>query len=100
MSIDKSWIKLKNRASDTYWIGMLQFLDIASRHLNSNIIVKCSCKRCISKEHHTLDVLEAHIMDYDFHPFYTTWIWHGEDEVYKTSLVEPSSSSQPEDGDG
>ena len=42
---------------------------------------------------HTLDVLEAHIIDYGFHPIYTNWIWHGEDAVHPTSSVQPSSSS-------
>ena len=59
--------------------------------------MKCPWKCYVNKELHTLDVLEAHIMDYGFYPIYTTWIWHGEDEVYLTSLVQPSSSSQPRD---
>ena len=91
--IYKIWIKLKNRASDAYWTGMLQFLDIASSHLNSDGAMKWPFKRQVNKELHTLDVLEANIMGYGFHPIYTTWIWRGEYDVNLTLLVQPFSSS-------
>ena len=88
--MDKSWTKLKNRLCDEYWRGTEEFINLASRHLNSDGLIRCPCKKCLNRSWETTNRVRAHIVDHGFHPNYDMWIYHGEEEVYPNL---PSSSA-------
>ncbi|XP_062113197.1 uncharacterized protein LOC133824334 [Humulus lupulus] len=80
MAIDKSWTKLRNRACDAYWIGLQNFMNMASQYKDCDGRIRCPCVRCMNLRLQTLDVVQAHIFDRGFHQSYEQWIYHGEVE--------------------
>ena len=78
MSVDKSWILLRNRFSKEYWNGAMTFLDRAKSFVNDQGKIHCPCKECRNVLHKTLDVVKTHIITHGFDVDYNTWTFHGE----------------------
>ncbi|KAJ9544702.1 hypothetical protein OSB04_024409 [Centaurea solstitialis] len=78
MTIDKSWTTCRRRNSDEFWNGLKAFIEIAKRHVNSDGVVRCLCRRCLNFQRHTPNIVEAHIHSYGFQTAYTKWVYHGE----------------------
>ena len=81
MSIDKSYTKLKNRLFEEYWHSIEDVINLASRHLNSNELIRGLCKKCLNRSWEKLSKVNAHIIDHGFHPNYKVLIYHNE-KVY------------------
>ena len=70
MATDKSWINLRDRLSDEYWNGAMEFVKKARNFVNDRGLVRCPCKKCVNVLHQPIEVMEAHIIDHRFDPFY------------------------------
>ncbi|KAF4371421.1 hypothetical protein F8388_001949 [Cannabis sativa] len=81
MTIDKTWISLRNRCDPTYWKGVQAFIAFASKHKDCDGRILCPCVRCLNTRRHPLDIVEAHVFDKGFLKSYQKWIFHGEPEV-------------------
>uniref|UniRef100_A0A803QTU9 Transposase-associated domain-containing protein n=3 Tax=Cannabis sativa TaxID=3483 RepID=A0A803QTU9_CANSA len=81
MTIDKTWISLRNRCDPTYWKGVQAFIAFASEHKDCDGRILCPCVRCLNTRRHPLDIVEAHVFDKGFLKSYQKWIFHGEPEV-------------------
>ena len=88
MSIDKSWIHLRNRLSDEYLAGVQAFIDIAKNYTNDEGLVRCPCKKCNNGLWQRISVIEAHIIDIGFTPLYTNWFYHGEADLLMQRVVD------------
>ena len=71
MPIDKSWITIKNRKSVDYMNGVKDFVDHASNFVDSSGKVRCPCKKCVNMNFERIVVLRVHLLQNDFHEFYT-----------------------------
>ena len=91
MATDKSWINLRDRLSDEYWNGAMEFVKKARNFVNDRGLVRCPCKKCVNVLHQPIEVMEAHIIDHGFDPFYKMWVFHGEED-------ESTDQVMPEEG--
>ena len=81
MSIDKSWINLRNRLSNQYFDGCRVFIDIAKNYTNEEGLVRCPCRKCVNGLWQPIRIVEAHIIDRGFNPLYKIWRYHGEPDL-------------------
>lgn len=80
MTINKSWITLRNRTCPEFLNGLNKFMKIAQIHANSEGKAYCPCIRCANSNRllQELPTIYAHIHDRGFLQSYTTWVYHGE----------------------
>jgi hypothetical protein len=81
--MDRSWVKLKNRTSDTYLQGIRSFLEFAYRDIGADDNIACPCKFCANLYTQSADVVFAHLVKPGIMPSYTNWYCHGE-SIYIT----------------
>ncbi|KAD7477602.1 hypothetical protein E3N88_00738 [Mikania micrantha] len=99
MTIDKSWISLRNRRCLEFLNGLNNFMEIARNHVNSEGKACCPCVRCANSDHllQDLSTIYAHEHDRGFLQSYTTWVYHGEQYSYAPeveSLWAPNTHTQ------
>ena len=70
MSIDKSWVNLRQRLSDQYFDGACMFIDIAKNYANEEGLVRCPWRKCVNELWQPIGIVEAHIIDSTFNPLY------------------------------
>ena len=87
MSIDKSWIHLRNQLSDQYFNGAQAFIDIAKTYPNDLGLVWCLCHKCVNELWHEISVIEAHIIDHEFNLLYKKWRYHKEPDIFLEPIV-------------
>ncbi|XP_024024483.1 uncharacterized protein LOC112092465 [Morus notabilis] len=85
MSVDKSWIHLRNRLSDEYWDGLCTFIEVGKNYANSLGGISCPCMKCRNHEMFPPETVKAHIHRWGFDTSYTTWIHH--DEVHAAAVI-------------
>lgn len=78
MSIDKSWMNLKNHLSSEYFNGVKAFIDKAKSYVNEQGVIRCPCQKCLNRMFQMLSTVEAHLIDYGFQQTYKKWTFHGE----------------------
>ena len=88
MQIDKSWIHMKNRLSDQYWEGLSALINIAKDYVDESGRTSCPCRRCLNHKCFPIETVRAHIPQYGFNTLYTTWYYHGEDDVATNPINE------------
>ncbi|KAK1273541.1 hypothetical protein QJS04_geneDACA018291 [Acorus gramineus] len=60
--MDKIWIHLQNRISQTYINGLEKFLDFAYTNKPLNSMIDCPCKQCCNRYLVKRDVAREHII--------------------------------------
>ncbi|XP_062100718.1 uncharacterized protein LOC133806640 [Humulus lupulus] len=78
MTIDKTWVTMRNRKDPAYWEGLQVFMALASKHKDCDGRIFCPCVRCKNTRLHPLDTVEAHIFTKGFESSYERWTYHGE----------------------
>ncbi|XP_024023057.1 uncharacterized protein LOC112092090 [Morus notabilis] len=86
--MDKSWIYVTNRISETYMDGVRRFIEQARNHLDADGKCRCPCKKCLNCFFHHIDIVERHIFVRGFSLNYINWINHGEEETDTTPNVQ------------
>jgi len=61
--MERSWIKLRNRALPKYRQGIKNFLDFAFEHTAMGDTIFCPCKKCNNYFAKTRDDVEATFLD-------------------------------------
>ena len=87
ISMDKSWIKLKNRLYGEYWRDGEEFISPASRHLNLDELTRCPFKKYLNRSWEKLSKVSAHIIDHVFHPNYKVGFTTGRMSCIRTFLI-------------
>ncbi|XP_058755972.1 uncharacterized protein LOC131629194 [Vicia villosa] len=76
--MDRSWMQ-KNRSSEEYKNGILEFLKFAETNLpQSNGSIHCPCVKCFNIAPLKVEVVLEHLGMHGICKNYTTWTWHGE----------------------
>ena len=78
MTIDKTWVTMRNRKDPAYWEGLQAFMALASKHKDCDGRIFCPCVRCKNTRLHPLHIVEAHIFTKGFETSYERWTYHGE----------------------
>lgn len=89
--MDKSWIHLKDRTSQEYFLGVEKFLNFA---FTGKPVEKCPCKKCKNRFFHTKEEIKGHLIWNGFWSTYTQWTVHGEDPL---SILEGQSNGNQND---
>ena len=76
--MDKSWMKLKDRVSDEYRVGVNAFIEFATASVGSNGKIRCPCANCMNISYLDINVVKYHIFLRGMSSTYTTWLHHGE----------------------
>ncbi|XP_042950301.1 uncharacterized protein LOC122282416 [Carya illinoinensis] len=92
--MDKAWMHIGDRMhSNDYASGIKQFLNLAKAYASGRDCIRCPCRRYRNRTFHPFSVVEDHLFIAGIDPFYTEWIFHGEEETL------PDTTSSDEDGD-
>lgn len=83
----ETWMYNVLRTSDEYVRGVNEFITCASEHYEKNLreqgkkcLIACPCYHCGNlKKYTSIETLRDHLFRHGFKPFYTNWIWHGEE---------------------
>ncbi|XP_058769111.1 uncharacterized protein LOC131642981 [Vicia villosa] len=76
--MDRSWMQ-KNRSSEEYKKGVLEFLTFAETNLpKSNGRFHCPCAKCVNIAPLNANIVWDHLIVNGICQNYTKWIWHGE----------------------
>ena len=78
LSMDRSWINLRDRASNEYSDGVVNFIKIATNFLDEEGRTRCPCSNCGNMNWNRLDVVERHLYKYAMSPTYRRWTFHGD----------------------
>lgn len=79
MTIDKSWIKERNRRSPVFLEGLRNFIEIAKNHVDDEGKAFCPCRDCVNSYRHVMSTIYAHVHDRGFQQTYKIWTYHGEE---------------------
>ncbi len=80
-NMDKSWMQL-GRGSPVYMRGIFDFLEFVRLHSPpDNVIHICPCNKCLNRKSVTYEDMYSHLALNGICPSYTTWTWHGENQV-------------------
>ncbi|KAL3833954.1 hypothetical protein ACJIZ3_008690 [Penstemon smallii] len=86
MSMDRSWIKIRNRMHPDYKKGVEDFLEYAYTTMKSSEVIKCPCTHCQNLTHRNRRGVYEHIMMYGFLKTYSNCVHHGEESFYLSHL--------------
>ncbi|KAK9140143.1 hypothetical protein Scep_009824 [Stephania cephalantha] len=80
MAPDKHWMKLvdTDRLSDTYNVGVEQFLDYAFNKTGQRSKIHCPCSKCMNTYSKTREEDCSHLKVHGILKNYTFWYYHGE----------------------
>ncbi|XP_062089141.1 uncharacterized protein LOC133795700 [Humulus lupulus] len=77
MTIDKSWMTVRNRLSREYRVGVRLFLQRAAQYANENREIRCSCNNCLNHLLQPLPLVELHLVQHGIQLSYKVWDYHG-----------------------
>lgn len=97
--MDKSWIHLPNILSKEYTDGILAFIEVAKKYLNSEGNSRCPCRKCLNSYWRPIDAIHKHIYMYGFSRLYENWVFHGEEYGATTSRVGPQETEDVGEAD-
>uniref|UniRef100_A0A803QLN9 Transposase-associated domain-containing protein n=1 Tax=Cannabis sativa TaxID=3483 RepID=A0A803QLN9_CANSA len=63
MTIDKSWMSVKDRSSDEYVGGVKAFVERAKVYTNESGQIRCPCAVCLNRNLHDLSTVEHHLIE-------------------------------------
>ncbi|KAK3009090.1 hypothetical protein RJ639_015065, partial [Escallonia herrerae] len=90
VSMDKSWINIRNRLDPLYEKGADDFVKFASKDRPNATEILCPCTKCRNMRFvKKVDVAEHIVVD-GFLSSYTHWIFHGESSLTSSSIPEPA----------
>ncbi|CAN1805876.1 hypothetical protein LINPERHAP1_LOCUS24453, partial [Linum perenne] len=78
MNIDKSWIDLATRHSQTYYDEIDRFLVFAYQNKDPHARIYCPYNKCVNRYLYGRLVVQQHLQDNGFWKRYKTWDKHGE----------------------
>ena len=87
MSINNSWINLRNRLLDQYFDGARTFIDITKNYANEEGLVRCPCRKCVNGSWQPIRTVEPYIIDHAFNQLYKIWRYHGEPDMVMDLVV-------------
>ena len=77
--MDRSWMYLAPRSSQTFINGVQTFLDFAfERACVNGGKIKCPCTNCLNMQYQIRQTVLDHLICSGFRPDYLTWVYHGE----------------------
>ncbi|KAK3030304.1 hypothetical protein RJ639_038397 [Escallonia herrerae] len=90
VSMDKSWINIRNRLDPLYEKGADDFVKFASKDRPNATEILCPCTKCRNMKFvKKVDVAEHIVVD-GFLSSYTHWIFHGKSSLTSSSIPEPA----------
>jgi hypothetical protein len=81
MSIDKTWMFIKDRRLPEWQNGMKAFLDMAFAKVAVANTIRCPCRKCVNVVPKTRDEVALDLCKFGMDQAYKRWIFHGE-ELY------------------
>ncbi|KAI3803640.1 hypothetical protein L1987_31798 [Smallanthus sonchifolius] len=81
MTIDKSWIALRDRNHPDFIKGLQKFIDNAKNYVDEDGKIYCPCKKCANSYRQSLSFVYSHVRVNGFLQAYDTWFYHGEEYV-------------------
>uniref|UniRef100_A0A2N9GHE4 Transposase-associated domain-containing protein n=1 Tax=Fagus sylvatica TaxID=28930 RepID=A0A2N9GHE4_FAGSY len=81
MSIDKTWMFIKDRRLPEWQNGMKAFLDMAFAKIEVANTIRCPCRKCVNVVPKTRDEVALDLCKFGMDQAYKRWIFHGE-ELY------------------
>ena len=99
LDMDKSWIFVTNRLSETYRSGVKIFIEQAHSHLDEEGKCRCPCKKCLNCYSHRIDIVERHIFLKGFSVNYVNWINHDEEDHNTPNVQDEEYDAEGEGSD-
>ncbi|KAL4578077.1 hypothetical protein LXL04_014193 [Taraxacum kok-saghyz] len=78
MDMNRSWMYLAPRSSETFISGLHFFLNFAFEKSCVNGKILCPCSHCLNMLYSTRRDIVDHIMCWGFRSEYSKWVYHGE----------------------
>ncbi|XP_062104613.1 uncharacterized protein LOC133815841 [Humulus lupulus] len=97
MTIDKSWMSVKDRSSDEYVGGVKAFVERAKTYMNEQGQIRCPCAVCLNRNLHDSSTVEHHLIEKGIQHTYTIWAYHG--ESYPPQECESEDSMDEEESE-
>ena len=85
MDMNRSWMYLAPRSSETFISGLHFFLNFAFEKSSVNGKILCPCSHCLNMLYSTRRDIVDHIMCWGFRPEYSKWVYHGEGTTTTTT---------------
>ncbi|KAF5814679.1 putative Transposase-associated domain-containing protein [Helianthus annuus] len=77
--MDRSWMYLAPRSSQTFVNGVHTFLNFAfERACVNGGKIKCPCTKCLNMKYQSRQTVLDHLICSGFRPEYLNWVYHGE----------------------
>ena len=95
--MEKSWVKIKNRADPTYIRGIDSFLEWAYNQPKAENVIRCPCKGCMNTLFKTRNRIREDLLKKGFWDSYVVWDLHGEPLVIPESSLHGFSDREEED---
>ncbi|XP_022024563.1 uncharacterized protein LOC110924893 [Helianthus annuus] len=77
--MDRSWMYLAPRSSQTFVNGVQTFLNFAfERACVNGTLIKCPCTSCLNMKYKSRQTVLDHLICSGFRPEYWKWVYHGE----------------------
>ena len=78
-TMDRQWMKIKNRLDRNYLAGVRSFMTQAKAHISIvDGLIHCLCNKCLNNARRLEpDRGKAHLEDFGINKMYTTWYLHG-----------------------
>ncbi|XP_074577237.1 uncharacterized protein LOC141833653 [Curcuma longa] len=103
MQNERGWMYRKNKPNrkgltDEYIVGMEQFLEFATSHVEfmDGEKIRCPCRKCHNGKFLQCDKVREHLCRFGFTPNYYNWTCHGEpfipDEDYYGQNIQASAA--------
>ena len=78
LSMDGSWINLRDWASNEYYDGVANFIKTTTNFLDKEGRTRCPCSNCGNINWNRLDKVECHLYKYGMFSTYRRWTFHGD----------------------
>ncbi|KAK9079416.1 hypothetical protein SSX86_001087 [Deinandra increscens subsp. villosa] len=87
MTIDKSWIEIRNRKDPAFRAGLDSFIERCKAVANSQGEAYCPCKRCMNRNLLIPSDIFRHIYMFGFFEYYDFWDKHGEERTLPAESI-------------
>nr|BAJ33519.1 CACTA transposable element [Dahlia pinnata] len=88
MSVDKSWLSIRNRRSPEYEQGLTSFIEMCKEHVDSRGYVRCACAKCQNTLLIPFIKMKYHMHAYGILRTYDIWTYHGESLIPAVVVVD------------
>ncbi|CAL1402260.1 unnamed protein product [Linum trigynum] len=91
--MSREWIMLKDHWCADYELGVNEFMEVASKHVDAIGRVRCPCKNCNNLYFKTLVQVRGDIFNHGMVETYKMWVHHGESYGVSSNGENPPTES-------